>query len=110
MEAIDRQEPFMLADELGDLLLQIVIHAKIAQKHGEFDPLDVSSEIARKMIRRHPHIFWRRQGSAQLGRAKTTGKDTGYLCGSIGRYPECDECAAAGGENMQKSDGVWIFA
>lgn len=47
----------MLADELGDLLLQIVIHAKIAQKHGEFDPLDVSSEIARKMIRRHPHIF-----------------------------------------------------
>ena len=57
MEAIDRQEPFMLADELGDLLLQIVIHAKIAQKHGEFDPLDVSSEIARKMIRRHPHIF-----------------------------------------------------
>lgn len=57
MEAIDRQEPFMLADELGDLLMQIVIHAKIAQKHGTFDPLDVSSEIARKMIRRHPHIF-----------------------------------------------------
>lgn len=57
LEAIDEQDPFALADELGDLLMQIVIHAKIAARHGEFDPMDVSSEISRKMMRRHPHIF-----------------------------------------------------
>ena len=37
--------------------MQIVIHAKIAQKHGEFDIQDVSTEISRKMIRRHPRVF-----------------------------------------------------
>ena len=57
IEAIDQNDPFMLSDELGDLLMQIVIHAKIAQKHGEFDIQDVSTEISRKMIRRHPRVF-----------------------------------------------------
>ena len=57
LEAIDKDDPFMLADELGDLLMQIVIHAKISAKHGEFDEMDVSTNIAKKMIRRHPRIF-----------------------------------------------------
>ena len=57
LEAIDAQDEFALADELGDVLLQVVMHAAIAGEHGQFDALDVADGICRKMIRRHPHIF-----------------------------------------------------
>lgn len=44
-------------DELGDVLLQVAFHAEIARQHGDFDILDVTSAICRKMIERHTHIF-----------------------------------------------------
>lgn len=44
-------------DELGDVLLQVAFHAEIARQHGDFDFLDITSAICRKMIERHPHIF-----------------------------------------------------
>lgn len=46
-----------VADELGDVLLQVVFHAKIGSQHGEFDIRDVTTAICRKMISRHAHIF-----------------------------------------------------
>ena len=46
-----------LKEELGDLLLQVVLHAAIAQKEGIFSFEDVAKTVADKMIRRHPHIF-----------------------------------------------------
>ncbi len=46
-----------VADELGDVLLQVVFHAKIGSQHGEFDIMDVTSAICQKMISRHAHIF-----------------------------------------------------
>ena len=46
-----------LADELGDLLLQIVLHAQLAAEAGVFDLADVQASIARKIVRRHPHVF-----------------------------------------------------
>ena len=55
--AIDEQDPDALADELGDLLLQVVFHAQIGSKRGTFDITDVASHICSKMILRHPHIF-----------------------------------------------------
>ena len=57
IDAIDREDEFMLQDELGDLLYQIVFHSKLAEEHGQFDMLDVSTSISKKMIKRHPHIF-----------------------------------------------------
>lgn len=57
MEAIDEQDPDHLYDELGDMLLQIVLHAEIARRHGEFDISDVTTAISEKMIQRHTHIF-----------------------------------------------------
>ncbi len=44
-------------DELGDVLLQVAFHAEIARQHGDFDILDVTTAICRKMIERHTHIF-----------------------------------------------------
>lgn len=57
--AIDEQDMDHLADELGDVLLQIVFHAQIGRELGEFSIPDVTSAICAKMIRRHPHVFGR---------------------------------------------------
>lgn len=57
LDAIDQRDPDHLAEELGDVLLQIGMHAQIASEHGDFDLRDVVSGICGKMIRRHPHVF-----------------------------------------------------
>lgn len=55
--AIDEGDPDHLADELGDLLLQVVFHADIGRAYGEFGMTDVTSAICAKMISRHPRVF-----------------------------------------------------
>lgn len=57
LEAIDDEDPNALAGELGDLLLQIVLHTQIAIEDGEFLMTDVMRHINQKMIRRHPHVW-----------------------------------------------------
>lgn len=57
LETIDAGDAEALAEELGDLLLQIVLHAQIATDTGEFKMGTVLDHIDRKMVRRHPHVF-----------------------------------------------------
>mgnify|MGYP003852960527 FL=1 len=56
-DAIERNDMVDLPDELGDLLLQVVFHSRMAEEAGQFDFGDVVEAITRKMIRRHPHVF-----------------------------------------------------
>lgn len=56
-DAIERNDTDDLCDELGDLLLQVVFHARIAEEMGEFSFGDVVHAVTSKMIRRHPHVF-----------------------------------------------------
>ncbi|GAB3731246.1 nucleoside triphosphate pyrophosphohydrolase [Luteimonas pelagia] len=56
-DAIDRNDLGDLRDELGDLLLQVVFHARMAEEAGAFDFGDVVASICDKMVRRHPHVF-----------------------------------------------------
>ncbi len=56
-DAIDRGDVDGLKDELGDLLLQVVFHARMAQEQGSFQFSDVVAAICDKMTRRHPHVF-----------------------------------------------------
>jgi ATP diphosphatase len=56
-EAIHRNDFGALRDELGDLLLQVVFHARMAAERGHFDFEDVAGAIADKLVRRHPHVF-----------------------------------------------------
>ena len=56
-DAIERDDPDALVDELGDLLFQVVFHAQLARERGAFDFSDVVEAIAGKMVRRHPHVF-----------------------------------------------------
>ncbi|MBC7280470.1 nucleoside triphosphate pyrophosphohydrolase [Hoeflea sp.] len=58
-DAIERNDPEDLCDELGDLLLQVVFHARMAEEKELFSFEDVVEAITRKMIRRHPHVFER---------------------------------------------------
>lgn len=57
IEAIDEQSPEHLKEELGDLLLQPVFHAAIAEEAGDFTINDVINTLCQKLIRRHPHVF-----------------------------------------------------
>ncbi len=57
LEAIDLADSVKLCEELGDLLLQIIFHARIAEESGEFTMQDVVDTVTEKMIRRHPHVF-----------------------------------------------------
>lgn len=56
-DAIERKDMDDLCEELGDLLLQVVFHARIAEEMGEFAFGDVVHAVTSKMIRRHPHVF-----------------------------------------------------
>jgi MazG family protein len=57
LEAIDAGDPRAHAEELGDLLLQIVFQAQIAREQGRFDFADVAEAISNKLVSRHPHVF-----------------------------------------------------
>ena len=56
-DAIERGDMDHLRDELGDLLFQVVFHARMAREIGAFDFDDVAAAVADKLIRRHPHVF-----------------------------------------------------
>lgn len=57
LEAIDKHDDDNLCEELGDVLLQVVMHAQIAAEEGRFTIEDVVQGVNDKMIRRHPHVF-----------------------------------------------------
>src|SRR5215831_14953794 len=67
-DAIERGDMPALKDELGDLLFQVVFHARMAEEAGIFDFDDVAAAIADKMERRHPHVF----GDAEIASAAQT--------------------------------------
>ena len=56
-DAIRRGDASALRDELGDLLLQVVFHARMAEEAGQFDFGDVVESVCEKLVRRHPHVF-----------------------------------------------------
>jgi MazG family protein len=63
VEAIDAGDDPHFKEELGDLLLQVIMHAQIAGEEGRFDIESIAAEVADKLVRRHPHVF----GGRRLG-------------------------------------------
>jgi tetrapyrrole methylase family protein/MazG family protein len=57
LDALDSGDAAKLAEELGDLLMQVLLHAEIARQQGDFDLRDVVLGISQKLVRRHPHVF-----------------------------------------------------
>lgn len=94
-DAIGREDMAELCDELGDLQLQIVFHARIAEERGSFALADVITAVADKMVRRHPHIFgdadaaasaWE-EIKAQERARRAADADTGALAGVARALP-----------------------
>ena len=77
LEAIDRGDPGPLAEELGDLLVQIAFHADIARENGEFTIADVITSVNRKLVRRHPHVF----GDVEVANAREVERNWERLKG-----------------------------
>src|SRR5436190_22348633 len=75
-DAIERDDMPALCDELGDLQLQVVFHARIAEEKGAFSLQDVLDGISDKMIRRHPHVFGKgaSPGWEEIKAAERAGK------------------------------------
>ena len=92
-DAIERGDLTALKDELGDLLLQVVFHARMAEEAGHFAFDDVATAIADKMVRRHPHVF----GDAEI--ASTAAQNEAW---------EAHKAAerAANGDGESVLDGV----
>jgi MazG family protein len=97
LEAIDRGDDRALAEELGDLLLQVVLHAQVADDRGAFSITEVIRGITAKMVRRHPHVFGsvKVSGSAEVVRnweqikaaeAQGEGSPAGHAAG-LARLP-----------------------
>ena len=57
LEAIDLENPAKIREELGDLLMHIVLHAQIASEENDFTFDDIVNELNEKLVRRHPHVF-----------------------------------------------------
>ena len=57
LEAIDNDDDNGMREELGDVLMHILLHCEIASEQGKFDFDDVAQELAEKLVRRHPHVF-----------------------------------------------------
>ena len=57
LDALDRDDPVDMCEELGDVLMQVVFHATIEEERGRFTMADVVDGVAQKMVYRHPHVF-----------------------------------------------------
>ena len=105
VDAIERGDMEDLRDELGDLLLQVVFHAQIADEAGAFSFDDVAVSVARKMVRRHPHVFEVVEKKTAVSgvdkiweamRAKRAAKDSRVEKGLIGAIPVADAAPSPG--------------
>jgi tetrapyrrole methylase family protein / MazG family protein len=98
-DALGSEATPALAEELGDLLLQVVLHAQLAAEEGVFDLTDVNAAIASKIVRRHPHVF----GDAEARTAADVNRQWERI-----KADERAGAAGAGGDTTPKGalDGV----
>ncbi|MDX2108077.1 MAG: nucleoside triphosphate pyrophosphohydrolase [Candidatus Melainabacteria bacterium] len=124
LEVIHSGEKQKLREELGDLLLQIVLHAQIAKEAGDFNFEDIAAGINAKMIERHPHVFgdvqvadasevvhlWEQRKSAK---AKEKNKDASVLDSVAKAQPalmqalKISEKAVSEGFEWKKEEDLW---
>jgi len=125
-DAIRREDMDDLRDELGDLLFQVVFHARMAEEQGSFDFTDVAKSINEKMHRRHPHVFgtpeqrregqqegsWERIKAAERAAGKGNTGDTSALDGvavalpALKRAEKLGQRASAQGFDWPDTTGV----
>ena len=122
VDAIESGDPATLRDELGDLLFQVVFHARMAEEKGWFDFADVAQGVADKLTRRHPHVFaatplgdqveLNRAWEASKAQERSARGDAGVLAGvarslpALTRAQKLGKRAARVGFDWQDDSGV----
>jgi XTP/dITP diphosphohydrolase len=128
VDALKSDDPQAIAEELGDLLLQVILQAQIARDRGQFSLKEVAQGITEKLIRRHPHVFgevevagveevrqnWEAIKAAEKGE---TPQETQLLSRKLNRYArtlpplmastKISKKAAAAGFEWETAAGVW---
>ncbi|WP_013323048.1 nucleoside triphosphate pyrophosphohydrolase [Gloeothece verrucosa] len=128
VDAIKSEDQTRIAEELGDLLLQVVLQAQIASEYGHFSLQDVAQGITQKLIRRHPHVFgevqledaeavrqnWEKIKAAEKGE---TPQQSQLVSSQLSRYArslpplmaasKISHSAAAVGFEWENVEGVW---
>jgi tetrapyrrole methylase family protein/MazG family protein len=124
VDAIERGTPGDLAEELGDLFLQIILHAQLAAEEGAFDLADVYRTLGAKIVRRHPHVFgdlevssaeqvlrnWEIIKAAErtdAGRPPSPFADIARALPALAASREIQERASSLGWDANAIDGVW---
>jgi tetrapyrrole methylase family protein/MazG family protein len=124
VDAIERGTPADLAEELGDLFLQIILHAQLAAEEGTFDLTDVYRTLGAKIVRRHPHVFgdlevssaeevlrnWESIKAAERQEAGGPASAFGGVARALPALPasrEIQERASSLGWDWPSIDGVW---
>jgi tetrapyrrole methylase family protein/MazG family protein len=124
VDAIERGTPADLAEELGDLFLQVILHAQLAAEEGAFDLTDVYRTLGAKIVRRHPHVFGdvevrdaaevlRNWETIKAGEREDSGTPTSPFAGIARALPalpasrEIQERASSLGWDWPSIDGVW---
>jgi XTP/dITP diphosphohydrolase/ATP diphosphatase len=109
-DAIERRDFPHLAEELGDLMLQVLFYAEMAANDGHFTIADVLDHLNRKLVRRHPHVFGEEASRAAGNRADVDAEVEGSSAKVLRNWDEIKlaENKARGGETELKSrlDGV----
>ncbi|HMO18439.1 MAG TPA: nucleoside triphosphate pyrophosphohydrolase [Oligoflexia bacterium] len=120
VEAIDGNNPKLLGGELGDVLLQVVLHSQIGKENGTFDFGDVLKGVTEKMIRRHPHVFEYNEGITskkvlenweilkEKENKNSQSKDEKSICEKITRLPK-GLPALLGAERIGEKAARWGF-
>lgn len=122
VHAIDLKDMDLLKEELGDLLLQIVLHAQLAKEKKEFTMRDILETISAKMIRRHPHVFAKQKIRsvkdvwANWERIKRSEKNNStrsffdgvpYALPALYRAEKVQKKAARVGFDWEHAEGAW---
>jgi tetrapyrrole methylase family protein/MazG family protein len=127
VDAIERGTAADLAEELGDLYLQVILHAQLAAERGEFDLTDVYRTLGAKIVRRHPHVFgglevdgveqvlanWETIKAGERAERSDGKRDRGPFGGVARALPalpasrEIQERASALGWDWEQIGGVW---
>src|ERR1700727_2866269 len=87
-DAIERRDFPHLAEELGDLLLQVLFYAEMAANDGHFTISDVLDHLNRKLIRRHPHVFGDEASRAAGNRADVDARDADSAAGVLRNWDQ----------------------
>jgi tetrapyrrole methylase family protein/MazG family protein len=124
VDAIERGAPADLAEELGDLFLQVILHAQLSAEEGEFDLTDVYRTLGAKIVRRHPHVFGdlevadaaevlRNWETIKAGERAEAGASSSPFAGIARALPalpasrEIQERASSLGWDWPAIEGVW---